>query len=371
MHCSHRPPCPGCPRYGSRAIAPEALKRLEELAARAGIRTAVHLGSRSGFRVRARLSARGRATSPKLGIFREGTHDIVDIPNCTIHHPLINRVAAELKASMRTTKASCYSDSAHAGLVRGVQVVVERTSERAQVVVITSGADSVSSAGLLDDFAARIAPGLHSLWWNGNPERTNRVLGEHWERRFGPKATQEILGGVPVFFPPGAFGQNNLDALVPVISQIWEWTPVDAPLLELYSGVGALSLGLLIRGQHIVFNEIDGQSLAGLRLGLEQRTVEEQARALVVPGPADEAVSHLRPESTLLVDPPRKGLSPGVLQALRSIVPARLIYLSCGLESFLSEVPELERAGLTLRALQAHDFFPFTEHVETLALFER
>ena len=72
--CPHRPPCPGCPRYGVAGIEASATERLAALAARAGLELArPQLGSPLGFRTRARLAVRGRAASPKVGIFQTGT----------------------------------------------------------------------------------------------------------------------------------------------------------------------------------------------------------------------------------------------------------------------------------------------------------
>ena len=51
--------------------------------------------------------------------------------------------------------------------------------------------------------------------------------------------------------------------------------------------------------------------------------------------------------------------------------PRRFIYMSCGLDSFLRDTQQLTAAGLKLSAVHAYDLFPFTDHVEILAKFER
>ncbi len=53
-----------------------------------------------GYRHRKRLAVRGRAASPKIGIFQEGSHRVVDIPRCLVHHPLVNEVAAITKETL-------------------------------------------------------------------------------------------------------------------------------------------------------------------------------------------------------------------------------------------------------------------------------
>jgi len=99
--CPHRPPCPACPRFGERGIAPAARGALDDLARAHGLpEVSVICGQTAGFRLRARLAIRGRLGSPKLGLFELGTHRVVHIPNCSVQHPLINRVAAVVRRAL-------------------------------------------------------------------------------------------------------------------------------------------------------------------------------------------------------------------------------------------------------------------------------
>jgi tRNA/tmRNA/rRNA uracil-C5-methylase (TrmA/RlmC/RlmD family) len=90
----------------------------------------------------------------------------------------------------------------------------------------------------------------------------------------------------------------------------------------------------------------------------------------VLPGPAEDAVGRASEADVVIVDPPRKGLGETVCRQLLAATPARLVYLSCGIDSFLREARELARS-YSLRAVRAYGLFPYTEHVETLAFFER
>ncbi|HEX7670791.1 MAG TPA: hypothetical protein VF395_14450, partial [Polyangiaceae bacterium] len=298
--CSHRPPCPGCPRLGASEIASTPRALLEGFAEEHGVPVGVVRGRETRFRHRARLAVRGRATSPKIGIFETGSHRVVDIPRCLVHHDLVNDVAAELRRAMIATGATPYSDDAHRGLVRYVQVVVERRSQTAQVVVVTNDDSPRSSERLTATLAERLGPRLHSLYWNGNPSRTNTILGPLWERLQGPEATLELIGGARVFFPPGAFGQSNLALADAVVDRVHESVPDGASVLELYAGVGPIGLGLAGRSRRVTFNEVAPESLRGLALGIEALPEAERTRTDVVPGPAASAMSRLR-EADLVV----------------------------------------------------------------------
>jgi len=74
----------------------------------------------------------------------------------------------------------------------------------------------------------------------------------------------------------------------------------------------------------------------------------------------------------VIADPPRKGLDPELTEYLSQYPPERFVYVSCGLESFLNDTARLTSQGkLRLAAITAFNLMPFTEHVETVARFER
>jgi 23S rRNA (uracil1939-C5)-methyltransferase len=197
------------------------------------------------------------------------------------------------------------------------------------------------------------------------------ILGPHLEHVFGPESVVELLGGARVHFPPAAFGQNNLDLFEQMLAQIHGLIPPGRDVVELYAGSGAIGLGLVGRSRSVVFNEIGAASLSGLALGLAELAPAERERVRVIPGSAEAAAAEIQRDRIVIVDPPRKGLEPDLLAALCSAAPERLVYVSCGLTSFLRDAELLSSHGLTLESATAYDLFPYTPHIETLASFRR
>jgi 23S rRNA (uracil1939-C5)-methyltransferase len=371
--CPHRPPCPGCPRFGERGIAPAARGALDALARAHGLpETSVISGQTAGFRLRARLAIRGRLGSPKLGLFELGTHRVVHIPNCSVQHPVINRVAAVVRRALVDAGVTSYSDKAHLGLARYLQVVVERSSQTAQVVIVANSATAEPLSACFDLIRERLGSELHSLWFNANLERSNTILGPDFHHRCGPAGVVERFGGAAVYYPPGAFGQNNLDIAQGIIEHVRAQIPQGARVAEFYAGVGAIGLSVLANAGEIRMNEVSPHSLHGLELGLAELDAVSRAKISVVPGPAGAARLAASGAEVVIADPPRKGLDPELTEYLCEYPPERFVYVSCGLESFLNDAVRLTLHGkLRLTALTAFNLLPFTGHVETVARFER
>jgi 23S rRNA (uracil1939-C5)-methyltransferase len=371
--CPHRPPCPGCPRFGERGIAVAARTALDALAHAHGLpRVPVISGPTAGFRLRARLAIRGRLGSPKAGLFELGSHRVVHIPNCSVQHPLINRVAGVVRRALVDARMTSYSEHTHLGLARYLQVVVERSSQTAQVVMVGNSATAEPFGECLNLIQQRLGAELHSLWFNANTEHSNAILGPDFQHCCGPDSVAEHFGGAAVHYPPGAFGQNNLDIAQDIIEHVRVQIPQGARVAEFYAGVGAIGLSVLDRVSEIRMNEVSSQSLQGLELGLAQLDPTTRAKIVVVPGAAGAAREAAAGVDVVIADPPRKGLEPKLADFLGEQPPERFIYVSCGLESFLSDTARLiSRGKLRLGALTAFNLSPFTEHVEMVACYDR
>jgi len=77
-----------------------------------------------------------------------------------------------------------------------------------------------------------------------------------------------------------------------------------------------------------------------------------------------------RPE-TIVLDPPRTGLSPEALSGVLALSPSRVVYVSCDVATLARDVKKFIDAGYRLDHIVAFDLFPNTAHIETLAVLVR
>lgn len=372
LSCVHRPPCPGCPRLGESLATSPALEPLYGLAAEHGVVLDVLELPARHYRVRSRLAVRGRVREPKVGLFEQGSHWVADIPQCLVHHAAVNRVASVLRTAIQVSGVAPYTERTHGGLLRYVQIVVERSSERVQVVLVGNCETAEPLAGLARILQRELGDGLHGLFFSAQTDKSNAIMGPRCERIAGAEAVEESIGGARAFFPPDAFGQSHLALYDAVVARIGGLVPDGSDVVELYAGVGAIGLSLVSRAKRVRFNELGEGSLRGLELGRAALPEEARARTSVHAGSAADHTELTLDADVVIADPPRKGLARPLSQALAEHPPKRFIYLSCDTATFLRDAAILLAAGrMRLTSLTACDFFPFTEHVETLAVFDR
>jgi 23S rRNA (uracil1939-C5)-methyltransferase len=126
-----------------------------------------------------------------------------------------------------------------------------------------------------------------------------------------------------------------------------------------------LSLALRSLGREVEAVELASGAVADARanLGPGARLHESEALAFLRRSPP-------RTGESLIVDPPRAGLGPSVVQALLRRAPARLVYVSCDPVTLARDLVQLHEGGLELRRIEALDLFPGTFHVECVATLD-
>jgi len=289
-----------------------------------------------------------------------------------VHHPAIQHGLPRLEKWLNEARVMPYDEVAHTGLLRAVQLAVEPATGRLQVVFLLR--DTLEQPGawlnLFEPCARALGESLSGLFLGALPHKNNSLVAERFVRVAGNETISDVCGGQRVYFPPDAFGQANPVVHASAVDVIHTFVEPASEVVEYYAGVGTIGLGLLDRARTVVFNEVGGGSLRGLRQALSEHPGAE--RASVAEGPAGELAALYNRDDVVIVDPPRKGLDAPLLERLLTEPPRRLIYLSCGLESFVREAEELRKCGLfSLRYLAGWGYFPYTRHVETLAAFER
>ncbi|GDX83117.1 hypothetical protein LBMAG42_49280 [Deltaproteobacteria bacterium] len=264
------------------------------------------LGARA--RVKLRVGPGGA-----LGFFRPGSHDFVAVPLEDLVRPELVAAAAELEAT---------------GGARGE---FELRSDGERVVVN----------------AERAFPGPEDLAVKGRRLRGNPTLS---------------VDGLRV--SPGSFYQVNLELNRLLVARVDELLREFAPaaLLDLYGGVGNLSIAAARRGVPLTLVESSADAVADAKHNLRGTS------ARIVKDNADKVAAGVHVADVVLLDPPRAG-APGVLRELSLTRPRAFVYVSCDPVSLARDVSSL--ADYRVERVEPWDMFPFTEHVETLVWLTR
>ena len=411
LDCEHFDSCSGCKLSGLEWVRPPLLDQAEDyFEARDVLLASKSMNSPAvGWRTSARLAVRSqRDQQLSIGLFREKSHIVEEIPRCAVHHPAINQVVNDIRRELIAFgDLSAYDEVNHCGVLRYLQVSVERSTSLVQVVLVVN-APALDAEPSIADFAAHLwtasTADLHSIWVNLNPTTTNNILSyadgawqllkqrpaEGSSTTIPGSLVEHMASGAAFVLPPYVFRQANLDAFDSIIAELCAAVPDGSRIVEWYAGVGVIGLALAGRSEWVRCSDVNPPHEAF-----------EASRALLPPasrerisytiGRASDRLEDARGANVAIVDPPRKGLDAGLLRALceprtttdKSCAAAgdsgacssigTLIYVSCGFHALERDADELVRAGWAVRnsTASAYVLFPGANHIETVVIFDR
>jgi 23S rRNA (uracil1939-C5)-methyltransferase len=177
----------------------------------------------------------------------------------------------------------------------------------------------------------------------------------------------EGYGGLRLKMGFRSFMQANWDVFQLLGKTVREWLGnlKGQRILELYAGTGPLGLSLASRGARVTCVEGNPFAIHDAResirvnkiIGCRVRISSVESYLMTVQSGAYDVI---------LLDPPRAGLNPKVLDQLGALQVPKLLYLSCDAPSLARDIKTLCEKGYQIRRMQPFDMFPQTAHLETL-----
>ena len=179
------------------------------------------------------------------------------------------------------------------------------------------------------------------------------------------------IGSEKYQFSATSFFQTNHDLLeaftASVIAEAHGQSAID-----LYCGVGLFTLPLARRFSQVVGVEANPNAALYARANVKNAGL---LNAKIVTARVGEWLNQhgasIRRLDLVLLDPPRTGAEPGVIQGLVTLKPARIAYVSCDPATLARDLKQLLSAGYAMQSIVAFDMFPQTHHVETVVHLQK
>jgi 23S rRNA (uracil1939-C5)-methyltransferase len=302
-----------------------------------------------------RMRARFHVSGGRLGFYREGTHTLCDAaPTGQLSEDAVNAVRLAVERIEQTG-------------VRALSVeLIENVpgDQRAVSVDVAGDAnDEGVHAALNEIVASATVTGCGVA-----DSRGNRIgVGE---MRVSDSLATLTAGRVPVGVlarNPDSFFQANRYLIGALVTAVLDAVAPQGAVLDLYAGVGLFSVVLAASGRgEITAVEGDRASAADL-----ERNAGPLAGSLTLALESVEAYlmeTRVSPE-TVIVDPPRTGVSSEALDRIIRLSAPRVVYVSCDPATMARDARKLIDAGYSLASLRGFDLFPATPHVEALGVF--
>ncbi|MEK4062427.1 MULTISPECIES: 23S rRNA (uracil(1939)-C(5))-methyltransferase RlmD [unclassified Paenibacillus] len=307
------------------------------------------------------------------GFYARGSHRIVDMETCLIQHEHNDDVVAAVKRIGRELGISAYNEETGRGLLRHVVVKKAFRTGQMMLVLVTNGRDIPHLDAWLGSIREQL-PDVASICQNINTQKTNVIFGDETRVLWGTDVIYDYIGDVQFAISARSFYQVNPSQTEVLYSKTVEYAGLTGKetVIDAYCGIGTISLFLAQHASKVYGVEIVPEAIedarANARLNNMNNVVfEVGASEDVIPNWKEQGVT----PDVIVVDPPRKGCDPRLLDTILAMKPERVVYVSCNPSTLARDLRILEDGGYRTVEVTPVDMFPHTVHVECCVLLVR
>ncbi|NLL16723.1 MAG: 23S rRNA (uracil(1939)-C(5))-methyltransferase RlmD [Clostridiales bacterium] len=340
----------------------------------------------NGYRNKAQFPVREENGEIKIGFFAPRSHRIIECGGiCRLQPEQFGEIVNEVRSWMQEGKIKAYDESTGKGLVRHIYLRKGfATGEIMLCLVLNGNLKEKDKAQLIKRITEK-HDSVKSICLNKNTRDTNVILGDDFELIYGEKAIGDRLGDLEIKLPPEVFYQINKEQAERLYKKAAELASLKGgeTLMDLYCGTGTIGLFMIKEAMKESANTGSTPiKLIGVEVVEESvKTARENAKmnginnTEFICATAEKAAEILLQRGdipdVLVIDPPRKGCTPELIDTIAKMNPERIVYISCDCATLARDAAIFKEKGYALHTPTPVDMFPHTPHVECVTLMSR
>lgn len=296
---------------------------------------------------------------------------VLDIRDCHLQREPSNAIRLFVKDFALKNGISFHDVRSHSGLLRGVLV---RTAENGQIMVIVCFFEDVPKLrNALLDALTKMFPSITSLFYIINSKQNDSIADQECILYSGDDAIYEKLGRLTFKIGPKSFFQTNTlqaENLYDVAKGMAALTGSET-VYDLYTGTGTIAQYVSDGAKKVIGIEYVPEAIEDARENAARNGIGNceffagDMKDVLNRGFID---AHGHPD-VMIVDPPRAGMHPSVVEVILQASPSRIVYVSCNPASQARDLAMLA-PKYRITAVQPVDMFPHTQHVENVCALE-
>lgn len=303
----------------------------------------------------------------KAGFYQKNSHKIVNINQCPVQDARFDALLPQLKKDIQKWGWSIYDEMTHTGALRHLSLRIGRRTGEVLITLVSTTAKLPHLQEQARQWQARW-PQVVGVCVHVNPKPGNAIFAGETRCIWGRDYLWETFCGLRWQIRPDTFFQVNTEQAEQLVYTIQKNLNLQGTecLIDAYCGIGTLSLPLAYRVRQLVGIEVHPQAIAQAQFNAQHNRI---ANAQFHCGTVETLLPQLslKPD-VLLLDPPRKGCDPQVVEFLRHNPIPRLVYVSCNPATLARDLRLLCADGpYVLEQVIPFDFFPQTHHVESVS----
>ena len=331
-----------------------------------------------------RLAAKPAPGGIISGVYKAGTHEVINIDACQIEDELSGAIIRDIRGLLHSFKIKTYDEDTGYGLLR--HVLVRRGFHSGEVmVVLVLGSPVLPSKNHFVMALRELHPEISTVIVNVNDKRTSMVLGDKESVIYGKGYIEDTLCGCTFRISPKSFYQVN-----PVQTELLYGKAIayaaltgNETVVDAYCGTGTIGIIAAKSAKKVIGVELNRDAVRDAVKNAKCNNVKNIEFYNADAGQFMVEMAEYRADAkrgeksgadevdVVFMDPPRAGSDEAFLSSVVTLAPKRVVYVSCNPETLARDLLYLTKHGYRAQECQPVDMFPWTKHVETVVLLSK
>jgi 23S rRNA (uracil1939-C5)-methyltransferase len=318
-----------------------------------------------------------------VGFFKADSNEVVNCTRCPVSAKPIEVVAEALRRFIRSNQMAAYDRNTGKGLIRHLIVRVACGTGEVMVILVINGKrlpDNQRLIGMMDGAVNELQPyaegkkySLESVIINFNTKNTSEILGERCLTAAGKSTIEDTIDDLRFEISPLSFYQVNPIQMKKLYDKVLEYAQLTGSetVLDVYCGIGTIGLFCARKAKRVIgIESVKSAILDATR----NAAINAVTNTEYICGHAEDILPKLASEGLIadvvILDPPRAGCKPKLIEAVCKVTPKRIVYVSCDAATLARDVKLLTQMGYCFEEATPVDMFLWTAHVECVALVQ-
>lgn len=309
----------------------------------------------------------------KIGFFSPHSHRVVHCPDCLLQPTEFADILGVFTDYIKQFNVPVYDETAHKGLLRHIYLRKGEKSGEIMACAVINGRSLPAEDKLVQMLTSR-DQNIKSIIINSNTKDTNVILGGECRTLWGSDCITDILCSLRFRISPLSFYQVNCTQAERLYNKAAEYASLtgNETVLDLYCGAGTIGLSMASKAKKLIGVEIVPEAIEDAKANARLNGIEN---AEFICGDAAAAAQIIKSKGVrpdvIVLDPPRKGCSPDMLETAAAMQPERIVYVSCDPATLARDCGAFASLGYSAVKATPVDMFPRTGHVETVCLLSK
>jgi 23S rRNA (uracil1939-C5)-methyltransferase len=301
-----------------------------------------------------------------IGLHVPGTFfKVFDTKRCLLQPDLGNRLLDDVRQFIISSGLPAYGLHSHEGFWRFLMLRHSFASDRWMVNIVTAK-ENRQILSLLANRLLQTYPEVIAVINNITSRKAGVTTGEYETTIAGDSTIADRIGSFEFEISANSFFQTNTPGAAKLYDTVKRYAELSGSdtVVDLYSGTGTIPILLSDAASEVIGLEMAPSAIADAENNCRHNQVEN---CRFIPGDIRETLALIsRRPNVLVIDPPRAGMHPDVARQVLTLLPEKIVYVSCNPATLARDLLALKEA-YQLEEVQPVDLFPHTYHIESVA----